>query len=946
MNRIHARRFLFWALMAIAPALSAQSYQMHLDSAGQYPLGSPPHLAWLEKALESSRQSQSYEGIVQTLGRQALHYYMTDENAALLAATDAADSIARQHLTPQHPARTNSAMARFLYADYNRLPQVIELGDAVLAIAPKGYPYESDVWDRVLRLLFQRQDISEGQRRLQVLDARITARRSSPSMRVLWLEGKMRESLKLHQYERAAKYGEMCLSANDTFAYYVSTSLGPICVEIGKAWAAINRPVQALEWMEKGLAYAGVTQEDPVAGGYLINIGKVYASQENHSRALSYFNQALDLYLAHPRYRSSLGILYQLIGLSLRELGREEEAYQATSQSLQYLQDYSIQLLHHSLDSKNHTLSTRLQAVQDVIADIAQLDDLPLTSEGLPATATSSHPYWLALALNNKATLLLRQANVRQDTAYIKQALAALNISDYYHFEALKQSAGARRSQLGYLEWVHDNWLIRTTAYNDWYNIAPTPQVKSELLNAVEQCHVLQLADAAALNHQSVTYQRLSKEKYQLERAIAFNDATTHALPPHIAQRLITIYDSLKSMSNLQQVTPPNHAHSLENDLQQQLQPDEHIIYFTHFDNAQAITVVNQSGIHFGFHKHPFATQRAILNDIATVKALLNSPLISQRSKKATFVAAAHRLYQHFIAPIVAQIAPGDHLIIIPDARYNDFPFEVLLPSGTTDEWASLDFLVRQHPISYHHSGALWLKSAQAPSITNSSLLGVAPSFEQAPTLPQVYWASNSASSGYRSLQEGRLKPLSSAQQEVKDIDAILPTTGDLLLGNQALKNNIINKIDGSAYQYIHIATHGLILPEQPELSALACTPAASQQYDDLLLFMDDIDLLDIQADLVVLGSCESGIGQNFSGSTPLSLSRAFLQAGARNAIHTTIKINDKYSSKLFVKFYQAQTAHPQASYAHALQQAKRYMLSDNLLANPRYWAPILLIGQ
>ena len=83
-------------------------------------------------------------------------------------------------------------------------------------------------------------------------------------------------------------------------------------------------------------------------------------------------------------------------------------------------------------------------------------------------------------------------------------------------------------------------------------------------------------------------------------------------------------------------------------------------------------------------------------------------------------------------------------------------------------------------------------------------------------------------------------------------------------------------------HQFVHIATHGLVNYENPQLSALACYQSESET--DGLLFANEIQMQDLQADLVVLSSCESGIGQLVTGEGLIALNRSFIYA-CRNAL-------------------------------------------------------------
>ena len=72
-----------------------------------------------------------------------------------------------------------------------------------------------------------------------------------------------------------------------------------------------------------------------------------------------------------------------------------------------------------------------------------------------------------------------------------------------------------------------------------------------------------------------------------------------------------------------------------------------------------------------------------------------------------------------------------------------------------------------------------------------------------------------------------------------------------------------------------------------------------STSKNDCILSLEETYQLQIQADLVVLSSCESGIGALTKGEGMMAVNRGFLYAGAKNVVFTLFKVLDKPSSEL-----------------------------------------------
>jgi CHAT domain-containing protein len=102
---------------------------------------------------------------------------------------------------------------------------------------------------------------------------------------------------------------------------------------------------------------------------------------------------------------------------------------------------------------------------------------------------------------------------------------------------------------------------------------------------------------------------------------------------------------------------------------------------------------------------------------------------------------------------------------------------------------------------------------------------------------------------------------------------------------------------------------------------------------------------MSLNADLVVLSACETGLGKIAEGEGLIGLTRGFLYAGAQNLLVSLWQINDAATAQLMVAFYR--NLLDGRSQAEALRVAKLAMRQSRAeLAPPYYWAPFVLIGR
>ncbi|MCB0558388.1 MAG: CHAT domain-containing protein [Phaeodactylibacter sp.] len=290
-----------------------------------------------------------------------------------------------------------------------------------------------------------------------------------------------------------------------------------------------------------------------------------------------------------------------------------------------------------------------------------------------------------------------------------------------------------------------------------------------------------------------------------------------------------------------------------------------------------------------------------------------------------------YQLYQSLVQP-VAHLLP-EHLIIIPDGILEYLPFEALLLETTqpgTQSYASYPYLIRDHQISYAHSAQLLQEMKamdyQAP---RQWILAFAPSFEDPPG------QENTLASRRRSL--GRLM---NNVKEVQSIKSLLRTR--IYKGADATRERFL--ADAPYYSIIHLATHAKANDEEGEYSYLAFTEVPDTLQNELL-YAKDLYSLRLQAEMVVLSACESGVGELRRGEGVISLARGFSYAGAKSLAMTLWRVSDRESAALMQLFYKyLKEGKPKDE---ALRAAKTQFIAQHngARAHPFFWAAFILSG-
>jgi CHAT domain-containing protein len=264
----------------------------------------------------------------------------------------------------------------------------------------------------------------------------------------------------------------------------------------------------------------------------------------------------------------------------------------------------------------------------------------------------------------------------------------------------------------------------------------------------------------------------------------------------------------------------------------------------------------------------------------------------------------AAELYRALVQPALRYIR-GKTLLIVPHDALHYLPFQALRsPQGR--------YLIQDYPIHY-------LSSASLMQFTREKSRAAA---EKALVLGNP----NLGDDAYN---------LRFAEREAKEIAQLYPASA-VYLGEQASKTRAMASSPG--FDMLHFAVHAELSEEEPMSSALLL---AGGEKDDGRLTVNEIFSLSLNAGMVVLSACETGLGKLNNGDELIGLTRAFIYAGTPSVVTTLWKVNDRASYQLMRDFYR----HLKTSKkVEALRQAQLGTMKE--FPEPFYWAAYQLTGE
>ncbi|MBI3694579.1 MAG: CHAT domain-containing protein [Acidobacteria bacterium] len=188
------------------------------------------------------------------------------------------------------------------------------------------------------------------------------------------------------------------------------------------------------------------------------------------------------------------------------------------------------------------------------------------------------------------------------------------------------------------------------------------------------------------------------------------------------------------------------------------------------------------------------------------------------------------------------------------------------------------------------------------------------------------------------------MPPLPGARREAEAVAGAAPGSAVTLAGPEAQPENVRRMAAGKAV--LHFATHSIIRDDRPMESFLALEGGK--------LTAQDVYGLTLEADLVFLSACRTGLGR-ISGDGIVGLTRAFFYAGVPSVVATLGEIADAPTARLVEEFYRR--FRESGNKSAALRAAQLQLLSElragkvkagsiTLSEHPVFWANFVLQGE
>lgn len=290
--------------------------------------------------------------------------------------------------------------------------------------------------------------------------------------------------------------------------------------------------------------------------------------------------------------------------------------------------------------------------------------------------------------------------------------------------------------------------------------------------------------------------------------------------------------------------------------------------------------------------------------DASSLRRLVERLRLSVSAPVLGETGIAQQLYDLLVRPMeeVLHTEKIDTLVIVPDG------FLRLVP------WAAL------------HDGTTYLGDRLAIAVT--------PSFEliNPKSMKKIHPLLAALTRAPPPLQSLRF-----VEEEIRRIQKLFPAT--TVLKDQAfVRSQLESSLNATPYSVVHIASHARFGQSAKDSFIVAYNERldmnALEQAISPTRFREE------PVELVVLSACDTAIGDE---QAALGLAGVAFKAGARSALASLWRADDRAASELVIAFYRELAAGQ--SKAQALQSAQRHVRTVGGMEHPYFWAPFILIG-
>lgn len=773
------------------------------------------------------------------------------------------------------------------------------------------------------------------------------------------------------QYEKALKYFDESMAINRRLG--IDLQIAMISNNIGNIYKVFGQYHKSIKCFEESLSIALKLKTEDHIAMYLMNLGEIYAMLGQDDKALTKYEEALSIakrlgqqdyiamclnsmggiYTSQVHFDKALKYYEEALTID-RKLGRENQIATTLSdigniyalqeehnKSIRYIEDALA--INRKLKRETH-IAKNLSSLACIYVKLNKYDKALMNFE------EALNIYEISGNEPGVASEFYGIGIVYYDNKQFEKAIEYFNKSITLIEKLRKNVTGTTRrdylaSQMSAYCYLVSAYILNQDAVNAFY--------------AIENSRAKLLAERLAGSDTNYPVPNIKSIQQQIPKdtaIISFANANwdTPAVLVITQNEIAAIeLDGNKFLNSL----PTDYRKAISNLYSKQRR---WIVQSKSLDST--VKIKDKSAICL---EDVISYYRRMLTDVSSeinknsrgIKIVRRTTDIDQRTELDGM------LYDFLLKPFKKQLAGKKRMIIIPDGVLAYLPFETLREENSR-------YLVEEYDISYVQSmSVMGMLGKRIWATGRKSLLAfggavyddvsftadMVTNEKQLLTLAKNVHVTNKSrgalSGAYASLGIGKWNNLPGTLNEVKEIAKIVK--GSTVITGRDVSEGKVKQMSSSGelaqYKVIHFATHGIVVPEIPELSAIVLTQVKNQPSgEDGYLRMDKIEELKLNAEFVNLSACETGLGKIFGGEGVVGLTQSFLLAGANGLSVSLWNVNDVSTSRFMAALYKL-VEQKKIGYCDAITEIKRgFILGEfgQAYKSPYYWAPFVYYGK
>lgn len=304
---------------------------------------------------------------------------------------------------------------------------------------------------------------------------------------------------------------------------------------------------------------------------------------------------------------------------------------------------------------------------------------------------------------------------------------------------------------------------------------------------------------------------------------------------------------------------------------------------------------------------------------------------------KRDYLSMGQLLYQKLVLPVQDKIEDKEELIIIPDDMIWMLPFQSLIQSSKNGE--SYKFLIESKAISYSPSLSALKEMSKLSKQNKKEYKEDSVLIFANPIIPKETFVVSDETGITETL-----KPLIDAEQLVKDLTNQYGTSQIRYYVNGEATEKQLKSITNN-HKTIIFATHGIFNKKDPMSSGVVLSKKDTDDLEDGLLQAREIAQMDLNADIVILSACDTGLGQLNIGEGIIGLMWSVFVAGCPTTVVTQWKVKSDSTKDFVINFYNKLQAKSDISKSEALRQTTIELIKSKRFSSPYYWAAFNVVG-